>query len=119
VTAGQVYHASLLDDGRIRTLRRRVRLVVAAVIAHNVVEAVVAIAGMAASSTALVSFGLDSCVEVLSAVAIAWQFSAADPETREKAALRTVAAAFFALAIYVTVESVRALLGPASQSIVR
>jgi divalent metal cation (Fe/Co/Zn/Cd) transporter len=108
-TAEQV---RLLNPARIQTLRRRVRLVVAAVIAYNVVEAVTAIAaGMVASSTALVSFGLDSCVEVLSAVAIAWQFSAADPETRETAALRTVAVAFFALAIYVAVESVRALWG--------
>ena len=32
-------------------------------------------------------------------------FSAADPEQREKVALRTVAIAFFALAAYVAVES--------------
>jgi len=95
-------------------LQRRVRLVVAAIIGYNVVEAIVAItAGNYASSTALVSFGLDSCVEVLSAAAIAWQFCAADPEKREKAALRTVAFAFFALALYVSVESVVNLLGSA------
>jgi divalent metal cation (Fe/Co/Zn/Cd) transporter len=95
-------------------LQRRVRLVVAATIGYNAVEAVVALtAGSLASSTALVSFGLDSCVEVLSAAAIAWQFSAADPRSRERAALRTVAFAFFALAAYVTVSSVHALLGPA------
>jgi divalent metal cation (Fe/Co/Zn/Cd) transporter len=93
-------------------LRRRVRLLVGATIGYNVVEAVVAItAGSLASSVALVSFGLDSCVEVLSAAAIAWQFSADDPEAREKAALRTVAVAFFALAAYVTVDSVLTLLG--------
>jgi divalent metal cation (Fe/Co/Zn/Cd) transporter len=93
-------------------LQRRVRLVVAAIIGYNLVEAAVAIgAGTAASSAALISFGLDSLVEVLSAAAIAWQFSAANPETRERAALRTVAIAFFALAAYVTVDSVRTLLG--------
>lgn len=111
-----------LTDGRIstpgadrkRALQRRVRLVVTAIIGYNVVEAVVAItAGTIASSTALVSFGLDSCVEVLSAAAIAWQFSANDPERREKVALRTVAVAFFALAAYVSVESVLRLLGSA------
>ena len=97
---------------RVRVLRRRVRLVTGAIIGYNLVEAVVAIsAGTAASSAALVSFGLDSCVEVLSAAAIAWQFAAPDPETREKAAQRTVAVAFFALAGYVAVKSVRALLG--------
>jgi len=100
------------DPARVQILQRRVRLLVLAVIGYNVVEAVVAIsAGTVASSTALVSFGLDSCVEVLSAAAIAWQFAAPDPETREKVALRTVAVAFFALAIYVTVQSVRTLVG--------
>ncbi|MFP5284030.1 MAG: cation transporter, partial [Actinomycetes bacterium] len=99
---------------RTRVLHRRVRLIVATIIGYNLVEAVIAItAGTLASSTALVSFGLDSCVEVLSAAAIAWQFSAPDPETREKAAQRTVAVAFFALAGYVTVESLRTLLGAA------
>ena len=100
------------DAERRVLLQRRVRLVVAAIIGYNVVEAVVAIAvGTTASSGALLSFGLDSCVEVLSAAAIAWQFSAADPRGREKVALRTVAVAFFALAVYVAVESVRNLTG--------
>lgn len=100
------------DTDRREVLQRRVRLVVAAIIGYNVIEAIVAItAGTVASSTALVSFGLDSCVEVLSAAAIAWQFSAADPEKREKVALRTVAIAFFALAAYVSVDSVLNLLG--------
>jgi divalent metal cation (Fe/Co/Zn/Cd) transporter len=102
------------DVDRRKVLHRRVRLVVAAIIGYNVVEAMVAIsAGSVASSTALVSFGLDSCVEVLSAGAIAWQFSATDPEKREKVALRTVAIAFFALAVYVSVESVLNLLASA------
>jgi divalent metal cation (Fe/Co/Zn/Cd) transporter len=95
-------------------LARRVRLLVAATIAYNVVEAVVAIsAGAAASSTALIGFGLDSIVEISSAAAVAWQFAARDPQTREKTALRIVALSFFALAGYVTVESARALLGGA------
>lgn len=95
-------------------LRRRIRLLVAATITYNVVEAVVAItAGTIASSTALVGFGLDSVVEVASATAVAWQFSAADPHRREKVTLRLIAASFFALAAYVAVESVRALVGAA------
>jgi len=93
-------------------LARRVRLLVAATISYNVVEAVVAIAaGTAASSTALIGFGLDSVIEVSSAAAVAWQFAGRDPEAREKTALRIIAFSFFALAAYVTVESVRALLG--------
>jgi divalent metal cation (Fe/Co/Zn/Cd) transporter len=93
-------------------LRRRIRILVAATITYNVVEAIVAItAGTAASSTALIGFGLDSVIEVASAAAVAWQFSGADPERREKAALRVIALSFFALAAYVGVDSVRALTG--------
>ena len=95
-------------------LRRRIRLLVAATIAYNVVEAVVAlVAGSIASSTALIGFGLDSVVEVASASAVAWQFSATDPHRRERATLRVIAISFFVLAAYVTVESVRALAGAA------
>ncbi|MFR9676201.1 cation transporter [Streptomyces sp. TR06-5] len=94
-------------------LTRRIRLLVAATIAYNLVEAVVAVtAGVAASSTALVGFGLDSVIEVSSAAAVAWQFSAGDHlvrETREKNALRIIAVSFFALALYVAFVSVRAL----------
>ncbi|KAB1137405.1 cation transporter [Micromonospora sp. DT46] len=102
------------SPARRAVLARRVRLLVAATITYNVVEAVVAItAGTIASSTALLGFGLDSVIEVSSAAAVAWQFAGRDPEAREKAALRIIAVSFFALAAYVTVESVRALLGGA------
>jgi divalent metal cation (Fe/Co/Zn/Cd) transporter len=93
-------------------LRRRVRLLVAATITYNVVEAVVAlVAGTVASSVALIGFGLDSVIEVSSAAAVAWQFAGPDHERRERAALRVIACSFFALAVYVSVEAVRALLG--------
>ncbi|MEO6081662.1 MAG: cobalt transporter, partial [Umezawaea sp.] len=99
-------------DERRAVLSRRVRLLVAATITYNVVEAVIAIAaGTAASSAALIGFGLDSTVEVASATAVAWQFSSRDPEARERATLRVIAVSFFALAAYVTFESVRTLLG--------
>ncbi|WNV92111.1 cation transporter [Umezawaea sp. Da 62-37] len=93
-------------------MTRRVRLLVAATITYNVVEAVVAItAGTTASSTALIGFGLDSVIEVASALAVAWQFSGTDPEARERTALKVIAVSFFALAAYVTVESARTLFG--------
>lgn len=97
---------------RKQALRRRIRWIVAATIAYNVVEAVIAIsAGTVASSAALIGFGLDSIVEVLSAAAVAWQFAAKDPEKREKTALRVIAWSFFALAAYVTVDAGLSLLG--------
>lgn len=93
-------------------LTHRVRLLVAATITYNVIEAIVALtAGTIASSAALIGFGLDSIIEVASAATVAWQFSGRDPEARERAALRVIALSFFALAAYVTIESVRALFG--------
>ncbi|MFD2492498.1 cation transporter [Amycolatopsis jiangsuensis] len=111
----------MLDSNRRMVLRRRVRWFVAATITYNVIEAVIAItAGSNASSTALIGFGLDSVIEVASAAAVAWQFSGADLEARERAALKAIALSFFALAAYVTVESVRSLSGaePAGHSTV-
>ncbi|MGW8986344.1 cation transporter [Streptomyces parvus] len=100
---------------RREVLARRVRLLVAATITYNVIEAAVAItAGTIASSTALIGFGLDSVIEVSSAAAVAWQFSARDHavrEAREKTTLRIIAVSFFALAAYVSVDAVRALAG--------
>ncbi len=93
-------------------LQRRIRLVVGATIGYNVVEAVIALTtGTVASSAALIGFGLDSIVEVLSAAAVAWQFSARDPESREKTALRVIAVSFFALAAYVLVDAGVSLVG--------
>jgi divalent metal cation (Fe/Co/Zn/Cd) transporter len=91
-------------------LQRRIRWIVAATIGYNLVEAIVALAaGTLASSTALIAFGLDSTIEVLSAAAVAWQFTRRDPERWEKGTLRIIAIAFFALAAYVTATSLIAL----------
>jgi divalent metal cation (Fe/Co/Zn/Cd) transporter len=93
-------------------LGRRAQLLAAASVAYNAVEAVVAVAaGLVAGSVALVGFGLDSVVEVSSGLIILWQFRHRLPETRERQALRLMAFSFFALAAYVSFESVRALVG--------
>ncbi|MEV0475956.1 cation transporter [Streptomyces prunicolor] len=96
-------------------LARRIRLLVAATITYNVVEAAAALtAGTLASSTALVGFGLDSVIECSSAAAVAWQFSAREHavrDAREETTLRIIAVSFFALAAYVTADAVRALTG--------
>jgi len=98
-------------------LTRRIRLLVAATMSYNIIEAVIAVtAGTIASSTALIAFGLDSVIEVSSAAAVAWKFSARDPavrEARERTALRIIAVSFFALATYVTADTVRVLAGDA------
>nr|WP_241740138.1 cation transporter [Microbacterium invictum] len=92
-------------------MHRRVRFIVAFTITYNVLEAVIAIwAGVLASSAALIGFGLDSVVEVLSAVAVAWQFTRKDPERWEKATVRAIGLAFFALAGYVTIDAILSLV---------
>ncbi|WP_084129996.1 cation transporter [Demequina sp. NBRC 110055] len=102
---------TLLPD-RAAVLRRRIRLIVAGTIVYNIAEAAIALAaGAAASSSALLGFGLDSVVEVASAAFVAWQFAAPDPRTRERVTLRLIAGAFFALALVVTFDAGRALLG--------
>jgi divalent metal cation (Fe/Co/Zn/Cd) transporter len=102
----------VLDSGTRARLGRRAQQLAAASVAYNGVEAVVSIAaGAAAFSIALVGFGLDSVVEMSSGLVILWQFRHPLPETRERRALRLIGISFFALAAYVSVESVRALLG--------
>lgn len=101
-----------ISDERRATLHRRVRWIVTITITYNVIEAVVAItAGTIASSSALIGFGLDSIIEVTSALAVGWQFTRKDPERWQKATLRVVAIAFFALAAYVSVDAVLSLIG--------
>lgn len=104
--------ATVLDVGTRARLGRRAQQLAGVSVAYNFVEAVVSIsAGAAASSIALVGFGLDSIVEMSSGMVILWQFRHPLPESRERQALRLIGFSFFALAAYVSVESVRALVG--------
>lgn len=103
--------ASSSEGSDRRRLGRRAQLLAATSVVYNVVEAVIAItAGVLAGSVALIGFGLDSVVEVSSGLIILWQFRHSMPETRERRALRLMALSFFALAAYVSFESVRALM---------
>jgi divalent metal cation (Fe/Co/Zn/Cd) transporter len=102
-----------LGATRKRVLQRRIRIIVTITIVYNIVEAAIALAaGTVASSAALIGFGIDSVVEVLSAAAVAWQFAAPDPEKREKVVLRVIAFSFFGLAAYVVIDAALSLFGP-------
>ena len=87
-------------------------------VAWNVVEAAVAIGvGLVVGSVALVGFGVDSGVEVISAVVLLWRLYRAGPNASaeeqsgaERKALYLVAATFFLLAAYVLYEAIGALL---------
>lgn len=104
---------SLTLDARRRTLlTRRIRLFAALTISYNLVEAAVALwAGTLADSAALIGFGLDSLIEVASAVALSWQFAASDPERREHITLRIIAISFFTLAAFVAFDAIGTLVG--------
>jgi divalent metal cation (Fe/Co/Zn/Cd) transporter len=96
---------------------RRTALALAwATIAWNSLEAVVAIvSGAEAGSIALVGFGLNSIVEVGSAVVVVWQFSGADVE-RERRALKLIAGSFFLFAAYVAGQAIWDLLARSEPS---
>lgn len=94
--------------------RRRGRQLEVATVAWNCVEAAVVIGmGVAASSLALVAFGLDSCVEVVASSAVLWYMrGSTDRETdaRAQRARRVIAGCFAALGVYLLVEAARSLL---------
>lgn len=52
-------------------LARRIRFLVAPTIGYNIIEAVVALTAGTRASSALIGFGLDSVIEVSSALAVA------------------------------------------------
>jgi divalent metal cation (Fe/Co/Zn/Cd) transporter len=80
------------------------------------VEAVVAVAsGLVAGSVALVAFGLDSAIEIVSATVVLVHLraviaGAAPNEDHERRALRVIALTFFALAAYVSISAGIALV---------
>jgi len=82
-------------------------------LAWNGFEAAVALAsGVIAGSVALVGFGLDSIIEMVSAAILLWRLrsdNAASRERDERRAHRLAGACLLALAAYIAVESTRAL----------
>ena len=79
-------------------------------VAWNCGEAVVTVGlGAAAGSVALVAFGLDSLVEVFASLVVLWHMATARwgaTHARDRTALRLLAAAFGALALYLIVSGV-------------
>lgn len=100
--------------GRDRLLRRGFRLEYAS-IAWMAAEAGVAItAGILARSIALTGFGLDSLIEIASAGVVIWQLRGETRgQDRDTHAVRVIAITFFALAAYLTTESILDLAGRA------
>jgi divalent metal cation (Fe/Co/Zn/Cd) transporter len=84
-------------------------------IAYNSLEGLTAVgAGLIAGSIALVGFGFDSLIEVTSGTVLLWRLNADVDEARrervEAISLRIVGVCFVTLALYVTYDSVKALI---------
>ena len=93
-------------------LRRRGFWLEYASMAWMTAEAAVAItAGILASSIALTGFGLDSVIEFFAAAIVVWQLRGEIAvQERETRAVRLIGVTFFALAAYLTVESIHDLV---------
>lgn len=90
-------------------LRRRGYLLEGITLGWNVIGvAVLALASIAAGSVALAGFGLDSLIEIGASTVVIWELSGAG-ERRQRVALSLIAAAFLALAVYLTIQSGLAL----------
>lgn len=95
-------------------LERRARLLAWGGIAWHVVEfAIALVAGLVAGSIALIGFGADSLIEALAGFVVLWLFTGAriGSGAAERRAQQAIAILFLVLAAYVSVESVRSLLG--------
>jgi divalent metal cation (Fe/Co/Zn/Cd) transporter len=88
-------------------------------IAWNSLEGIIGVvAGVLAGSVSLVGLGVDSAIEVGSALALMWRMhgdaDARSREHREHIALRLVGASFLLLAVYILAEALKQLLRRAS-----
>jgi cation diffusion facilitator family transporter len=100
-------------------LLQRGLAVEAALIGWNLIEGVVAVAaGLLASSIALIGFGIDSGIEVLSAAVVTWRLwiewrgaSKARVERVERTAARVAGSILLMLAAYIVIDGGRRLFG--------
>ena len=112
-----VGRVTVIAPERREALHRRALRLEYLTVGWNVLEAVVAIgAGVLAGSVALIAFGADSGIEIVSAVGLLWRLRKAGPyapvgeeSEAEKRALYVVAVTFFLLAVYTIYEGLTGL----------
>ena len=85
-----------------------------ATLVYNTGEGIAAIVtGLMAGSIALVGFGIDSVIEVISSGAALWRLRSDVDEARrehaERVSLRLIGSCFLALSVYIVADAVRAL----------
>jgi divalent metal cation (Fe/Co/Zn/Cd) transporter len=95
-------------------LVRRARLLAWIGVGWHVIEAAIAIlAGLAASSIALIGFGADSLIESAAGFIVLWRFAAVRSASAgaERRAQQLIAISFYVLAAYIAIEATRSLIG--------
>jgi divalent metal cation (Fe/Co/Zn/Cd) transporter len=102
-------------DQERRAVARHGRRLQYLTIAWNSAECLISIgAGFVTGSIALIGFGFDSAIEVASSLAALWRLARDEDEAaRERAerrTLRIIGVCFMALAMYVTVDGIKALI---------
>jgi len=93
-------------------LQRGLRLEYATLGWNVVGTGVVIAAARAHRSVALAGFGIDSLIEIFASVVVVWQLNGGARD-RERTALRLISVAFFALALYVLVQTAYTVLSRA------
>lgn len=113
---GDSHHYSIHppDVGRAALARRGKQLEFLTLAWNGIEGGASLVAALLAGSTSLLAFGVDSLIEVSSALVLIWRLSEdVTPENRrraERVSLRIVGYCFVALAIYVAVEASKSLL---------
>ncbi|MGH2849452.1 MAG: cobalt transporter [Solirubrobacteraceae bacterium] len=117
-----ITHVAPLPSLDREQLLRRARLLARAGLAWHVVEAAVAVlAGVLASSVALVGFGTDSFIEAAAGLVVLWLMSGARTTSRhaERRAQHLIAGSFALLATYLVAQTLADLIGGAHPGVSR
>jgi divalent metal cation (Fe/Co/Zn/Cd) transporter len=94
------------------TLRRIYRIQALTVFWMSVEAGVSQFAGWQAHSPALLAFGVDSAIEIISAVIVLWRFSVPNPHSQiERRAARAAGILLLLLAVYIALISAMTLMG--------
>jgi divalent metal cation (Fe/Co/Zn/Cd) transporter len=107
----------LISPAKRKLLHRRAVRLELFTVGYNTLEGIISVLlGLLAGSVALVGFGLDSAVEVLSGLVILWRFTrkerdAEHAERLERRSVLLVGLSFFVLAAYVGWEAVTKVFG--------
>ncbi|MCW2916951.1 MAG: cation transporter [Actinomycetia bacterium] len=95
---------TVTDAHRVRLLRRGFALEYATLGWNMVGVVILAVTAIWARSVALAGFGLDSLIEIGASAVVVWELSGTG-QSRRRRALRMIACAFIALALYLMIQS--------------